>query len=176
MPYFPGPADGSRSLVWKAMLHIKEINFTWGSHITTLKRPRSGQTREENSVLKLCQLVTICSPMYCWYEVPYILSNWSQWVDSPGTTSETKLLPRVVLYIVDSKWCTLVTLNGRPCSHITHKIVTTCKLYVTYSRYQVLYVPTKLSHWMDDPAATSDGKLLSYVPVRTVAIPTNRSQ
>jgi len=105
MPYFPRPANGSRFSVWKTMLHIKKINFTWGSHSTTLKCPRPGQTREENSVLKLCQLVTICSPMYCWYQVPYILSNWSDWVDSPGTTSETKMLPHVVLCIVYSKWC-----------------------------------------------------------------------
>ena len=106
MPYFPRPADGSRSLVWKTMPHIKETNFTRGSHITTLKCPRPRQTRQENTVLKLCHLVTICSPMYCWYQVPYSLSNWSDWVDSPGTTSETKLLPHVVLWIVDRKWCT----------------------------------------------------------------------
>ena len=106
MPYFPRPADGSRSLFWKTMFHSEETNFNRGSHITILKCPRPGQTHEENSVLKLCQLVSTCSPMYCWYQVPFILSTLSDWVVSLGNTSETKLLPHVVLCIVDSKWCT----------------------------------------------------------------------
>jgi len=164
MPYFPRPADGSRSLVWKTMFHNKETNFTRGSHVTTLKCPWPGQTREENSVLKLCQLVTTCSPMYCWYQGPIILSNLSDWVVSPGTTSETKLLPHVVLCIVDSKWCTFPPTGHTEWTTLQphqHQTVTTGQLYATYCRYQVVYIPTKWSHWMDDDAATSDGKLLS---------------
>jgi hypothetical protein len=173
MPYFPRPADGSRYLVWKTMLHIKETNFTRGSHITTLKCSRPGQTREENSVLKLSQLLTICSPMYCWYQAPFTLSNLLDWVDSPGTTSETKLLPHAVLCIVDSKWCTFPPTGHTEWTTLQshqHQTVTTGQLYVTNSRYQEVYIPTKWSNWMDDPAATSEGRLLSYVVLRTVAI------
>ena len=132
MPYFPRPADGSRSLVWKTMFHNKETNFTRGSHVTTLKCPWPGQTREENSVLKLCQLVTTCSPMYCWYQGPIILSNLSDWVVSPGTTSETKLLPQAncMQPTVDTKWCTSLP-NG-------HTEWTTMQPHQTANCYQLI--------------------------------------
>lgn len=155
------------------MFHIKETNFARGSHITTLKCPRPGKTREENSVLKLCQLVTICSPMYYWYQVPYILSNWSDWVHSPGTTSETKLLPYVVICIVDSKWWTVPPTGHTECTTLQPHHKPNCYHMQAAGNLQSIPSgehPTKWSHWMDDPAATSEGKLLPFVVLRTVAI------